>query len=412
MSYAIFRCKGINTLSDLNNSGKHNKREKESYKTNPDIRIEDSSKNIELIKCDKSYTEKFYDITKDYRYEYNKRQENMRTDRKKSFYQMVNDSKSVVADEILFTSDTIFFDSLSEEELMKWANTVLDFVYEDMGYKKEQIIHATLHMDEKTPHIHLVVVPLVKKFDKRVNKERYSISKKAYIKNSIHLSELQDKYCSRLNKNGFKLERGQKKTGVKNLTPKQLKQATRIFNKDLENAKWELNRKYRTLISKMESKTKGILNKKIVFDYDTYLELMNYLKQANEAVNKVSKSEGLYKELEKEIKYYKAFLAVNDQKDNQINCLNNKIDKLEHDNNSLKNFIIQVLQALKEVFRNILLFGKDKEKDIIITQIKDCYDNNFYNDSDISYMVKGTSKEKEMTLYLDEKDYDFLNRSL
>ncbi len=100
----------------------------------------------------KKYIEKFYDITKNYRLEFNERMKNERSDRKKSFYQMANDSKSVVADEILFTSDKIFFDSLSKEELMKWANTVLDFVYEDMGYKK-QIIHATLHMDEKTPHI-------------------------------------------------------------------------------------------------------------------------------------------------------------------------------------------------------------------------------------------------------------------
>lgn len=407
MSYAIFRCEGVKSLSDLSNRGKHNKREKESYKTNPDIRIEDSHKNIELIKCDKRYIDRFYEITKDYRLEFNERMENARSDRKKSFYQMVNDSKSVVADEILFTSDKIFFDSLSEEELMKWANTVLDFVYKDMGYKKEQIIHATLHMDEKTPHIHLVVVPLVKKFDKRVNKERYSISKKAYIKNSIHLSELQDKYCNRLNKNGFKLERGQKNTGAKNLSPRQLKQVTRTFNKDLDNAKWELNRKYRTLINKMESKTKGILNKKIVFDYNTYLELMNYLKQANEAVNKVAKSEGLYKELEKEIKYYKAFLVVNDEKDNQINYLNNKIEKLEHDNNSFKNFIMQVLQALKEVFRNILLFGKDKEKDLVSEQLKECYDNHLYSESDINDIVKDTSKEVELADYIEEKDYDY-----
>ncbi len=406
MSYAIFRCEGVNSLSDLSNRGKHNKREKESYKTNPDIRIEDSHKNIELIKCDKRYIEKFYEITKDYRLEFNERMKNTRFDRKKSFYQMVNDSKSVVADEILFTSDKIFFDSLSEEELMKWSNTVLDFVYEDMGYKKEQVIHATLHMDEKTPHIHLVAVPLVKKFDKRINKERYSISKKAYIKSSIHLSELQDKYCNRLNKNGFKLERGQKNTGVRNLSPKQLKQVTRIFNKDLDNTKWELNKKYRSLINKMESKSKGILNKKIVFDYNTYLELMDYLKQANEAVNRVAKSEGLYKELEKEIKLYKALLAVNDEKDTQINYLNNKIEKLEFDNTSFKNFIIQLLQTLKDIFRNILLFGKDREKDIVINQIKDCYDNNLYNEKDISYITNGTSKEKEMNLYLEEKDYE------
>lgn len=407
MSYAIFRCEGVKSLSDLTNRGKHNKREKESYKTNPDIRVEDSHKNIELIKCDKKYIEKFYDITKDYRLEFNERMKNERSDRKKSFYQMVNNSKSVVADEILFTSDKIFFDSLSEEELMRWANTVLDFVYEDMGYKKEQIIHATLHMDEKTPHIHLVVVPLVKKFDKRVNKERYSISKKSYIKNSIHLSELQDKYCNRLNKNGFKLERGQKNTGVKNLGPKQLKQVTRIFNKDLDNAKWELNRKYRTLINKMESKTKGILNKKIVFDYNTYLELMDYLKQANEAVNKVAKSEGLYKELEKEIKYYKAFLAVNDEKDNEIKYLKKELETINTKYNSLKSFISNLFQLLKSVFKKILSIGTDKEKDLICKQLKECYDNHLYSENDISDIVKDTPKEIELTNYIEEKDYDY-----
>ncbi len=42
----------------------------------------------------------------------------------------------------------------------------MDFVRKDLGYKDDQILHATLHMDEKTPHIHCVVIPLVKKFDK------------------------------------------------------------------------------------------------------------------------------------------------------------------------------------------------------------------------------------------------------
>lgn len=134
---------------------------------------------------------------------------------------------------------------------------------------------------------------------------------------------------------------------------------------------------------------------------------MDYLKQANDAVNNISKSEGLYKELQKEIEYYKALLTVNDEKDNQIKYLSNKVEKLEFDNSSFKNFIIQILQALKDIFRNVLLFGKDKEKDIVISQIKDCYDNNLYNDSDITYITKDTSKEKEMDLYLEEKDYDY-----
>ncbi len=406
MSCAIFRCKGINTLSDLTNIGKHNKREKESYKTNPDIRKENTINNIELVKCDKKYIQKFYDITKDYREEYNKRQKNMRTDRKKSFYQMVNDSKSVVADEMIFTSDKDFFDKLSKEEMLVWVEESLKFVYEDLGYKKEQVIHATLHMDETTPHIHIVVVPLIKKFDKRVNREKYCITKSEYIKSSTHLSKLQDKYYERLRNKGFEIERGEKNTGIKNLSPKQLKGITRMLDKNLDNAKYKMNREYNNLLKIMKNEAKKIFNHKVVFDYDTYLYLMDYLKQAKEAVNKVSKSEGLYKELQQEIKYYKALLAVNDEKDTQITYLNNKIEKLEFDNTSFKNFIIQLLQALKDIFRNILLFGKDKEKDIVITQIKDCYDNNLYNDSDITYITKDTFKEKEMIQYLEEKDYD------
>ncbi len=35
------------------------------------------------------------------------------------------------------------------------------------------------------------------------------------------------------------------------------------------------------------------------------------------------------------------------------------------------------------------------------------YENNLYNDSDISYITKDTPKEKEMNLYLEEKDYEF-----
>ena len=67
---------------------------------------------------------------------------------------------------------------------------------------------------------------------------------------------------------------------------------------------------------------------------------------------------------------------------------------------------MQVLQVLKEVFRNILLFGKDNDKDIIINQIKDCYDNNLYNESDVRYIVNATSKERELTNYIEEKDYN------
>lgn len=123
---------------------------------------------------------------------------------------MLNDARNVVADKLLFTSDSSFFKDKSKKEILKWANTCMEFVYNDLGYTKEQVLHSTIHMDEKTPHIHFVVILLIKKLDKRTNTERYTISKKQYSKNNEHLSELQDKYHNRLVKDGFDLERGLK----------------------------------------------------------------------------------------------------------------------------------------------------------------------------------------------------------
>ena len=278
MSYAIFRGQGIKTLSDLSQIGKHNKREKKSYKSNPDIRTHDSLNNIELIKCDKNYVEKFYDIVKDYKEEDEEKMKTMRVDRKKSFYEKVNNSKSVVADEIIFTSDNKFFNKLSKEELMKWANESINFIYEVLGYTKEQVLHATLHMDERTPHIHVVVVPIVKKFDKRVGKEVYSISKKHYVNSQIHLCQLQDKYHERLTKCGFDLERGKKNTGIEHLTMGQLKGVTKMLDKKLDNTKWEMSREYQTLLKDMKNSVKKSFNNKYVLDFNTYQRFLDYLK--------------------------------------------------------------------------------------------------------------------------------------
>ena len=227
MSYAIFRSQPINTLQDLAQIGSHNKREKKAYKSNPNIKLDRSKDNIELVKCDEKYVKRFYELTKDYKKEHEERQKTIREDRKKSYYKMLNDARNVVADELLFTSDSLFFKDKRKEEILRWANTCMEFVYNDLGYTKEQVLHSTIHMDEKTPHIHCVVVPLVKKLDKRTNTDRYTISKKQYIKNNEHLSKLQDKYHNRLVKAGFDLERGLKGSTTENINIREFKKITK-----------------------------------------------------------------------------------------------------------------------------------------------------------------------------------------
>ena len=49
MNYGIFRSEPIMTLNDLAQIGSHNKREKKAYKSNPNIKLELTQKNIELV---------------------------------------------------------------------------------------------------------------------------------------------------------------------------------------------------------------------------------------------------------------------------------------------------------------------------------------------------------------------------
>ena len=172
LNYAIFRSEPIYTLQDLAQIGSHNKREKKAYKSNPDIEIELSKNNIELVPLTEKYVKGFYNLTKEYRKEHEERMKTEREDRNKNFNQMLNKSKSVVADELLFTATNEFFKDMSREDILLWANTCMDFVYNDLGYTKDQVLHSVIHLDEKTPHIHCVVIPLIKKYDKRTNTER------------------------------------------------------------------------------------------------------------------------------------------------------------------------------------------------------------------------------------------------
>ena len=207
MNYAIFRSEPIRTIPDLAQVGAHNDREKKAYDSNPDIDITKSINNIEIIPLDNTkYVKKFHEITKEYRMEHNERMKTERSERKKTFNQMLNSSQNVVADNLEFNmNNSEYVKNLDRDDLIKFGNVCKDFVIKDLGYKPEQVIQMVMHNDERTPHVHCTVVPLVRKYDKRTNTERYTISKKQYIKDKIHLSQLQDKFYERLTELDLKL---------------------------------------------------------------------------------------------------------------------------------------------------------------------------------------------------------------
>ena len=406
MSYAIFRVEPINKLSDLAQIGSHNKREKKAYNSNPDIDINKTKDNIEIVPLNDKYIKGFYNLTKEYKKEHDKRMETMREDRKKTFKKMLDNSNNVVADELLFTSDNDFFKNMKKKDIKKWADTCMEFVYNDLGYKKEQVLHATLHMDEKTPHIHCVVIPLVKKLDKRTNTERYTISKKQYIRDNKHLSDLQDKYCQRLNDKGFDLERGIKNSDREHIRIKELKKITNSLNKDLGNKHSRLEYELNEFNESLKDK------KNILFDKDyvkvkkeTFDSMNRVIKEVDDLMDVQDRVEVVLGEVKDQVASYNTLERKNKNLTNEVKYLKQRNDELEEENKGLKDYIYEIVEKLIEFFRKLLIRGNEETKDIVTDKVKDIYDENLFNNKDVYKTSVGTERQDELFEYANVPSY-------
>lgn len=399
LNYAIFRSQQIMTLNDLAQIGSHNKREKQAYKSNPDIKLELRDNNIEIVPLESKYVKGFKELTKEYEKEHNKRQKTERQERKKTYSQMLNKSRNVVADELLFTATHKFFENMNKEDIIDWANTCMEFVYNDLGYTKSQVLHATIHLDEETPHLHCIVIPLVKKYDKRTNIERYTISKKQYIRDKYHLSELQDKYHKRLTEKGYDLERGIKGSNAKHQKTKELKKTTRYY----ENKVKVINTKIDNAMNEFEEKmktTKNIPFNKIhvLVEKDTFESMTKVIKESKKAIEFQPKLQQLFDEVDNYTKSHQTL-----EKENEV--LNARVNKLTKDNSKLKARLEAILKAIKEFFRKLLQIGNELVKKTTTSEIKDYYDSKDFNSNDVYDISKGTTKEDELFDYTDIPGY-------
>ncbi|MDQ0462236.1 MobV family relaxase [Clostridium sardiniense] len=354
MSYSVFRLQGIKTTNDLKGLGKHNK--ERISQTNIDINLDKSKNNIELVKCEGSYNNAFDKITLEMKKQHYERMKKTRKDRVKTFNQYVNSSKSDVACEMIFTSDEEFFKDMTENDVRDWAKISLNFVTDDIGFRKENIIHAIVHMDEKTPHLHIIAVPIVDSYDKRIKSNKLSISRAKYIENKYDLSKLQDKYNSKLKETGFQLDRGVKFTDRKHTKTSEFKAEIRkSINKEIKNITKEiqensdlnlsLNFKNKSLVAE-----NYILEKELSNKNNTIKNINDILKEENVEVIKTSN-------LDVKPVFGKYILNVNDYLNLQyeISNINNKYIKLQKFHNDLKqnyNTISIENRQLKETLKN------------------------------------------------------------
>ena len=287
------------TINNLAQVGSHNKRKKKAYNSNPAIKIELSKDNIELIPLDIKYVKRFKEMTKEYEKEHSERMKTERSERRKNYNQMLDRFKNVVADELLFTATHKFFDNMNKEDIITWGNTCMDFVYRNLGYTKEQVLHATIHVDESTPHLHCVVVLLVKKYDNRTKTERYTISKKQYIRDKLHLSELQDKYHKRLTNKGYDLESGIKGSNAVYQNTRELKKTTRYYEQKVEVMNKSLNNAMIDFEEKKKTTENTFIDKEYVkVKKDTFKSMNNVIKESKKIIEFHPKMEQLFEKVD------------------------------------------------------------------------------------------------------------------
>lgn len=124
-----------------------------------------------------------------------------------------------------------------KEAMQKWIKNTFDFVKEEFG--GGNTIKVALHLDEKTPHLHVVTVPLTS--DGR-------LSAREIIGNKKDMELRQDRYAELMKDLG--LERGIKGTGIKRETAQDFDR--RIAMADLETDKLKI-RNSNNSINKVET---------------------------------------------------------------------------------------------------------------------------------------------------------------
>ena len=182
----------------------HNERTKETYASNPDVDTARSKQNFHLVTPERKYRAEA---------ERQIAQAGCRTR---------SDSVRVV--EVLFTASHDFFKGKSKGEIRAFFEDCMAFLAQRQA--PATYLSAVVHMDEKTPHMHLSFVPLTA--DGR-------LSAKEIVGNRQKLTQWQDAFWEHMVQKYPDLERGESasKTGRSHIPPRIFKQATHL-NRQLD----------------------------------------------------------------------------------------------------------------------------------------------------------------------------------
>ena len=229
----------------------HNERTKEFYASNPDIKTELSKYNFHLVNPKGKYRAEADGLIRE------------------AGCKARKDSVRMV--ETLITASPEFFAGKKPGEVRAFFEYALEFLKTKQG--AETIFSAVVHVDEKTPHMHLCFVPITS--DGR-------LSAKDIVGNKKKLTQWQDEYWSYMVKKYPDLERGESasETGRTHLPPRIFKQATKMHR---------LEQKLRELLSSINPMNAKRVREEILKILDDYIPGVAELMTKTKALKKSEK---------------------------------------------------------------------------------------------------------------------------
>jgi hypothetical protein len=263
---------------------------------------------------------------------------------------------AVVMCQCLITSGHEFFDGMPKEKQDKFFKDAFDFICHRYG--RQNIISATVHFDERTPHMHVNFVP--------VTSDGRLCAKDLFKKKDLSL--LHDDFY-RFNKaRGYDLERGESKEGFQeHLTTEEFKlkkqeQFLKEEQAELKQGEAELKKKQRAVNEALKASDsvlkqlgyfntiqtkKTLIGGKITLSEGDYEKLQAFAQQGtmfHELKLNFDKLDKEHKELKK-----KAETSISErmQHAKEISGLNNKYNDLVHQYNSLWNDREEILEFVK-----------------------------------------------------------------
>jgi len=320
MSYLICHIQKFKA-NDVKGTQIHNQRESVNSK-NKDINEDRTILNYDLHNEKHiNYNHKVKEIIKD-GYEVNK---GIRKD-------------AVVMTSTLITSDNEYFRNISQEDQEKFFKQTYDFLKEKYGEKN--IVSATVHLDETTPHMHLCSVPLTE--DGRLSAK--------ILFNRKSLLQLQSELPKYLQSKGFDVQRGESGSKKIHLDTQDFKIKTK--QEELKKSEVEFNKAYNILNIKskaLENLTTNISNleqtsvKKSFIGSKITLQEVDYNKIVNLAKKEVLNENSL-----NELKIVNTLLERNNLSYHErYNETLNKYDELKKDHKKLKSNVIDLIKEYK-----------------------------------------------------------------